>query len=132
MSCHLLTFTSSQFDVSVERPNPINPIAGESVLIWLREQLRIAGYEATVPEPEDWGWYMYLRCTGGSYLVGAGSDVDQAEPREWAIQIHRERSVSDKLFGRNRLAPDDPLSAVIEKIVRGNQYAKDVVVDRKA
>jgi hypothetical protein len=36
---HLITFTSSQFDVSVETPNPINPIAGEGVLKWLREKL---------------------------------------------------------------------------------------------
>jgi len=132
MTCHLLTFTSSRFDVSAERPNPINPIAGESVLSWLCEKLRSAGYDATAPEPEDWGWYMYVRCAEGSYLVGAGSDTDQPEPREWAIQIHRERSLSDKVFGRNRLAADDAVSALIEKIVRDNHDVRDIVVDRKA
>ena len=75
---------------------------------------------------------MYVRCAEGSYLVGAGSDTDQPEPREWAIQIHRERSLSDKIFGRNRLAADDAVSALIEKIVRDNHDARDLVVDRKA
>jgi hypothetical protein len=27
---HLVTFTSSQFDVAAETPNPINPIAGKA------------------------------------------------------------------------------------------------------
>jgi hypothetical protein len=46
---HLVTFTSSQFDVAAETPNPINPIAGEGVLNWLREKLRSAGYDVTAP-----------------------------------------------------------------------------------
>jgi len=75
---------------------------------------------------------MYVRSTEASYLVGAGSDVDQPPPREWAVQIHRERSLSDKLFGRNRLTADDAVSALIEKIVRDNNDTRDVAVDRNA
>ena len=32
---HIISFTTDRFDVSGERPNPINPIAGQSVLLWL-------------------------------------------------------------------------------------------------
>jgi len=129
---HLVTFTSSQFDVAVETPNPINSIAGEGVLNWLREKLRSAGYDVTAPEPEDWGWYVYVKDRESSYLVGASSDVDQSAPREWTIQIHRERSLKDKLFGRNKLADDDAVSARIEAFVRESSEAQNVHVDKSA
>jgi hypothetical protein len=129
---HLITFTSSQFDVSRETPNPINPIAGQGILNWLRDKLISAGYEVTTPEPEDWGWYVHVNGRDGAYLVGASSDVDQPAPREWVIQIHRERSLKDKLLGRNKLAGDDALTARIETIVRDGGSAQDVQVDKGA
>jgi hypothetical protein len=129
---HLVTFASSQFDIAAETPNPINPIAGEGVLNWLREKLRSAGYEVTVPAPEDWGWYFYVKDRESSYLVGASSDLDQSAPREWTIQIHRERSLRDKLFGRNKLADNDALSMRIEAFIRESSGAQDVQVDKSA
>jgi len=53
---HLITFRTAKFDIRRETPNPINPIAGESVLPWLRESLKSRGYEADSPGTEDWGW----------------------------------------------------------------------------
>jgi hypothetical protein len=129
---HLITFTSSQFDAAAETPNPINPIAGEGILNWLREKLRGAGYEVSAPEPEDWGWYVYVKGRESSYLVGASSDLDQPAPREWTIQIHRERSLTDKLFGRNTLADNDAVSARIETYIRDSSGAQDVQVDKSA
>jgi len=129
---HLITFTSSRFDVSAERPNPINAIAGEGVLKWLRAKLVAAGYEATSPEPEDWGWYIYVNGGGMSYLVGASSDVDHSTPREWIIQIHRERTLIDKLFGKNKLAENDSLTTHIEEVIRESEGGKDVQADRSA
>src|SRR5688500_11183553 len=111
---HLVTFTSSQFDVAAETPNPINPIAGESVLKWLRERLLGDGYEITEPEPEDWGWFIYVNRGEVTYLIGASSDVDESDPREWIIQIHRQRSLKDKLLGQNKLVEGDALSLRIE------------------
>jgi hypothetical protein len=129
---HLVTFTSSQFDIAVETPNPINPIGGEGILKWLREKLRGVGYEVTAPEPEDWGWYVYVKDRESSYLVGASSDLDQSGPREWTIQIHRQRSLADKLFGRNKLSDNDAVSARIQAFIRESSEAQDVQVDKSA
>lgn len=129
---HVVTFTSLQFDASAETPNPINPIAGEGILNWLREKLLSAGYEVTAPEPEDWGWYVYVKDRESSYVVGASSDLDQPAPREWTVQIYRERSLSDKLLGRNKLANNDALSARIETFIREGCGAQDVQVDKNA
>jgi hypothetical protein len=37
---HVITFRSARFDIATETPNPINSIAGQSLLRWLGEQLR--------------------------------------------------------------------------------------------
>lgn len=131
---HVITFRSSSFDVASEPPNPINPIPGESVLRWLREQLRGSRYETTEPATEDWGWYIDVRGEGASYLVGASGDVAEAaaEPVDWTIQIERHRTLGEKLRGANKMADDDALSSLIERLVRQSAGAADVEVERGA
>ena len=131
---HVITFRSARFDVASEPPNPINPIPGESVLRWLREQLRSSPYETTEPATEDWGWYMDVRGEGAAYLVGASGDVaeDAAEPVDWTIQIEKHRTFGEKLRGANKLAADDVVSALIERLVRQGAGASDVEVERGA
>jgi hypothetical protein len=129
---HVVSFRTSKFDVSAETPNPINPIAGQSVLAWLRTELAKAQYTATEPDTEDWGWYIDVTGKDGSYLVGASADADGSTPDvEWVIQVHRHRSMSDKLFGRNKMAVADPLAAMIERIVRADPQISDVSVERE-
>jgi hypothetical protein len=68
----------------------------------------------------------------GSYLVGASADADgSTSDVEWVVQVHRHRSMSDKLFGRNKMASDDPLAVLIERIVRGDSQISDVSVERE-
>lgn len=114
---HLITFSTARFDTGTERPNPINPIAGEALLHWLREGLAAAGYTVTAPEPEDWGWYLEAQGPSGSYLVGASGEPSAPEVEiEWVIQVHKHRRLSEKLLGRNKLLPDDALTAVVHRL----------------
>lgn len=129
---HLISFTSLQFQVSAERPNPINPIAGDGLLQWLGELLTSEGYETTAPQPEDWGWYIHVKYWDTTYMIGASSDLDEPPPREWTIQILRERSLMDKILGRKKLARDDPLSAHIEAAIRGNPEMHEILVNKGA
>ena len=125
----VISFTTDRFDIAAETPNPINPIAGQSVLLWLREELIRAQYRVTEPDTEDWGWYMQVEGAGGSYMVGASADAaDAAPPVEWIVQVHKDRSMKDKLLGRGRMAPDDPLVALIARIVRADSRLRDVSV----
>jgi hypothetical protein len=126
----LITFDSEAWGVASETANPINPIAGQGLLSWLREQLVAAGYEATDPEPEDWGWYLVAKRGDASYLIGASSDVATAMPREWTVQIHRQRSLSDRLLGRNKLQAGDPLMSAVEEWIRAHPRTRNVRVDR--
>ena len=129
---HVVSFRSSKFDVSAETPNPINPIAGQSVLTWLRAELAKAHYTATEPDTEDWGWYIDVTGNDGSYLVGASADAEGSTPNvEWVIQVHKHRSFTEKVFGRNKMVADDSLAALIERIVRANPQISDVSVERE-
>ena len=130
---HVVYLRTGKLDVSGETPNPINPIAGQSVLKWLRAELAKAPYTATEPDTEDWGWYIDVTGNDGSYLVGASADADGSTPNvEWVIQVHKHRSFTDKVFGRNKMAADDSLAALIERIVRADPQISEVSVDREA
>ena len=129
---HLISFTTSRFDVRAERPNSINPFAGQSVLNWLRGELANEGFQSTEPDTEDWGWYMDVHGASGSYMVGASADDDpDGDDVEWLVQVHKHRSMTDKLFGRNVLADDDRLVGAIETLVRSDSRMVDVVVERE-
>ncbi len=143
---HLISFKSNRFDVTRETPNESNAFAGESVLGWLREELAKHQYESTVPGMEDWGWYIDVKGAGSLYMVGASAEVEykaeadsalsyDVSPNamlDWTLQIHKNRTVMEKLRGKNDMAADDALSALIEKIVRSDGRAEEVSVVRDA
>ncbi len=130
---HVISFITAKFDVAGEKPNPINPIAGESVLHWLRERLAPAGYTATEPDAEDWGWYVDVLGADATYLLGASGEPDErGAPVDWTLQVHKRRSLRDRITGRNRMTRDDPLVALIERIVSEDPGITDIHVDRDA
>jgi hypothetical protein len=130
---HLITFATSTFDVSKEEPNDINPIAGQGLLKWLGDKLGSAGHKTTEPATEDWGWFIDVEGTAGAYLVGASGEPEQpGSDVDWTIQIHKRRSLKDKVTGRNKLNPDDPLTTLIEGYVRAEGTFRDIHVDKAA
>ena len=130
---HLITFATNKFDVSKEEPNDINPIAGQGLLKWLSPKLGSAGYKTTEPATEDWGWYIDVEGSAGTYLVGASGEPERPAPDvDWTIQIHKSRSLKDKITGKNKMTADDPLTALIEGYVRAEADFRDIYVDREA
>ncbi len=127
---HVISFITSRFDIAAEKPNPINPIAGQSVLLWLKAELLRADYQVTEPDTEDWGWYMDVQDADAAYLVGASADAEA--PLEWTVQVHKHRSMTDRLLGRNKMAADDRLSALIERLIRADGAMQQISVAREA
>lgn len=105
----VIRFTTDKFDVAREPPNPINPIHGISLLQWLREQAR-PHVEVGEPDAEDWGWYALVDWNGRQYLLGASASEDDGSC-EWVLQIDKQRSIKEKLLGREVMTPDDPCAA---------------------
>jgi len=103
-------FKTLMFDVSKEKENPINPIHGLSLLEWLRKKLE-GKVEITEPEAEDWGWYSELEYEGGNYLIGACAFYEKGDDPtseiEWVFQVHKYRSLKEKLLGQNKMTTSD-------------------------
>jgi hypothetical protein len=130
---HLISFTTTKFDASKETPNPINPIAGESVLAWIRGELTKTGWDVTEPDAEDWGWYVYARRSGASYMVGASGEMaDGAPPSDWIVQIHKQRTFIEKLTGKNKMTDSDELSGEIAALARRSEEFKNVDIEKSA
>jgi hypothetical protein len=130
---HLISFKTARFDVLREKPNDINPIAGQGVLLWLRDELAKAQYQVTEPNTEDWGWYIDVKSADASYLVGASADAtDPTPPVEWIVQVHKNRSLKDKILSRNKLKGNDPLFTLIEKLIRADSGIEQVDTTRDA
>ena len=65
-------------------------------------------------------------------MVGASADAkDPAVEVEWTVQLHKTRSLKEKLLGQNKLKGDDPLLALIEKIIRADREIGRVEVIRQ-
>lgn len=142
----LISFKTSRFDVTQETPNESNAFAGENVLRWLREELAQHQYESSVPGMEDWGWYIDVKGASSSYLVGASAEVEYKDDAgaplsydvsanamlDWTLQIYKHRTLIERILGKNRMAADDPLCALIERILQSDSRLEKISVVRDA
>jgi hypothetical protein len=124
----VIRFRTPLFDVSVEEPNPINPIRGSSLLEWLRAR-RPDDMEMSETAAEDWGWYCDVSWRGATYLLGTSAEESPDGNHEWALQLEKHRSLLDKLLGRNELAANDPCLAYLRQVLGQELAFKDVVVE---
>jgi hypothetical protein len=130
---HVFTFTSQQFREADERPNPINPIAGEGVLKWLVAELQARGYTCDVPDAEDWGWYTAVTNGGRTYLLGASGEWGPTGvATEWTVQLELSRSLWDKVSDANKMLANDDVSAAVERVLAGNPEIVGLEIHRGA
>jgi hypothetical protein len=124
----VIRFTTSAFDVTREHPNPINPIYGESLLLWLAQQIkgRIA---IARPEPEDWGWYADIDWNGRAYMLGAAAMDEENGEREWVLQIIKHRTLKERLLGREKMRAGDECAEFFRKILEAEPRFTGVSVD---
>ena len=125
-------FKTSKFDVSKEDENPINPIYGQSLLIWLEKELPT---ELCFDEPdaEDWGWYSLLEWKGREYLVGATAyfedgDAPTAE-LEWVFQVDKHRSFTEKLLGREKMTASDECLQYFKSLFENSNEFNSVALE---
>lgn len=127
----IFTFSCSQFHPCDEPENSINPIAGYAVLDWLAECVESYGFQSRrPPAEEDWGWYLYINNGSNTYMIGSCDQSEFMDGRaDWLIQVHKHRSLKDKLFGRNKLAKDDPLALSIGHILKNEQSISEIKME---
>ena len=116
-----ILFDTNRFNLSVVGPHFINDCCfGEDVAAWLRATLVALGMPAIAPAQEDWGWYIEATFASIPYFIGVGGNPHDGaldkNAGEWRIVIERRRSLWDKLIGKNKIAPDDPMLLIIRRI----------------
>ncbi len=111
-------FITSFFDFSGDPPNPPNDIKGRAILVWLRER---CAHRATLSAPEsgeDWGWICAADNAGQRYMIGASAEPDEAG-YACTVQVEKMRSMTDRMFGRNKMDADDPVAQAVLAALRG-------------
>jgi hypothetical protein len=125
---HVVRFFTAMFDVSLERPNPVQPVAGESLLLWLRERAP-SDVEMAFPVPGDAGWHSSVNWRERSYIIGATA-VDEVNGEwEWVLQSQGERSDSDSLSGQVRVSGGDECVEYIQRLMESKPSFEELTVD---
>ena len=126
----VIRFSTAKFDVSKERPNPINPIPGESLLLWLQDQAK-PHVEVTDPDAEDWGWYAFVEWKGRQYMLGSSASDEENGQREWILQVVKQRSAKEKLLGREKMGADDDCAQFFQHFLEQERSFTAVSVDEE-
>ncbi len=114
---HFVFQTAGFQDSDVTRQQNVNEIEGHSLALWLSSQLKSACFNASDIWAEDHGWDFSLGHDSSKYLCACSLAGDEEKPdeprREGHVTLNKSRSLMDKLMGRNKLEPGDPVAAAI-------------------
>lgn len=124
---HIITFVTDKFDVTKEDENPINPIYGQSLLLWLKDQVAET-ILLEKPEAEDWGWYTTINWKGRSYLLGA-SAMESDNSFEWVFQVDKKRTIKEKLLGREKMDKEDECLLFFKSVFSSESEFKGIEVE---
>ncbi len=101
---------TSKFDIQKEDENPINPIYGQSLLLWIRGQLK-DNYEFSTVDYEDWGWYCDIIFNNRTYMLGSSvfyeEGDDPSSELEWVFQVHKQRAFKEALLFKEKMTEQD-------------------------
>lgn len=127
----VIHFKTSKFDVSKERENSINPFYGHSLLDWLKSELKDS-VQISDPDEEDWGWYSELEYDGRNYMIGACADFERGDDPtaeiEWVFQLHKDRTLIEKILGKNKLDEADGCFALFKEFLECQPEIKELEI----
>jgi len=105
----LIWFKTDALDVEGEPENPINPIAGASLLNWIQAKEN-GNIEVPDPDYEDWGWYSSIEYAGRPYMIGASAEGRDENGRyHFCFQMKKHRTFKEVLLRREKATGDtDP------------------------
>jgi hypothetical protein len=129
-----VTCKTDRFNLSVAGPDFINDCCfGEDFSNWLVSALSDAGVDADVICMEDFGWSNQAAYQGASYLMcvagNSEEDPDRPDFGQWHVMLERRRNFIEKILGKNRMTPADPIISMVVEVLRGAGFS-DVAVAR--
>ena len=118
----------------------MNRIEGQALLLAFRAHAKAMGVTCGEVFHEDYGWAMEARLGDASYLCNASVEdaVEHAADQEHRppdgtrmfamLWVTQDRSLLDRLLGRNRPVPDDPIGAMIRSFLAGAEGCTNLKV----
>lgn len=128
-----ITCKTDRFNLSVVGADFINDCCfGEDFSKWLVSALSEAGVDANVICMEDFGWANLAEYQGASYLMCVAGNLEEDPGRpnygEWHVMLERRRTLTQKIFGKDKASATDPIVGKVVQVLRGAGFA-DVTVE---
>ncbi|NHZ97596.1 hypothetical protein [Massilia sp. CCM 8734] len=127
-----VTCSTDRFNLSVVGDDVINECSyGEDFSRWLVASLESQAVEANVVCMEGFGWANTAKEAGNSYLmyVGGVADGGPDHPNrgQWRVMLERNRTLMDKILGKNMISPEDPLVKRVVQILTSAGFSQVVI-----
>ena len=123
---YVISFTTSKFNVLQEDENPFNEIYGQTLLLWLREEVADR-LNMQQPAAEDWGWGADIDCAGQTYLLGASASWD--DENNYVFQINKSRSFKEKMLGGGDITDADECALFFKNLFETEPAFENVQID---
>ncbi len=114
-----LHFRTTRFLPYLPEASQVNPGAyGFELAQWLSQALMQAGIVTSYPLGEDWGWFIEyfedeFECMVGCAAVAEEGEGYLAQPVDWRIFVKAQRSLKQRLQGRDARAVCRKLAGAI-------------------
>ncbi|WP_262460774.1 hypothetical protein [Alloalcanivorax balearicus] len=128
-----ITCKTDRFNLSVVGSDFINDCCfGEDFSRWLVVALSEAGVDAEVICMEDFGWANRAEYQGISYLMCVAGNSEEDSGRlnygEWHVMLERDRTLMQKILGKNKTTPQDPIVGKVMDVLQAAGFV-DVEVE---
>ena len=121
--------TAAFMDPPEKLAENVNGFAGCALAEWMSGEVGKRGIDASKSWAEDHGWDFSARHGGTRYLIACIIQEDDDGAREGGVVVHKARSMTDKLFGRNRMENDDAVVAAVRMALNAEPSVRELTME---
>ena len=125
---YIICFETDKFDAKKESENSLSPMYGESLLLWLKDQVKDE-LDITEPDAEDWGWYAYLKWKGRKYLLCSSAWEEDNGQYEWVLEVNKKRSFKEILLRKEKMEKNDECLLYLQNLLEKEKSFNDITVE---
>ena len=125
---YVIRFETTKFDVSKEEESRSDPVWGRSLLMWLKDRLS-GQFQLEDPDRKDVGWFTTIEWQGRTYQLCASAMEAATEGYEWVFQVAKERSLHEKLSGREQMTQHDECLQFFKTLFESDPEFKSIAIE---
>ena len=82
------------------------------------------------PYAEDFNWYAFFAAWDSqTYLIGASAGQEDANNGVWSLQVEKQRSIKERLLGKDKMTEDDGCLLIILSILNAESQFKNIELE---